>query len=234
MCSRFSQCENLKTIHKQCNVYECHIDEKPRYNIAPSHHAQIVLNDGAIKSLMLRWGLVPSWAVDEKIANHLINARAESLNEKPAFKNLLKKQRCLIPADGFYEWQKTGRYKQPLRFLMKDDSPFAFAGLWDKWTSPDGSTLYTFTIITTPPNNLIKPIHNRMPAIMPPEDYLKWLDPEISSIHLLKSILKPFPTEKMRYYKVSPMVNNPNYNSPDCIKPSNPPEQTELHLPNFN
>ncbi|MGC8829898.1 MAG: SOS response-associated peptidase [Verrucomicrobiia bacterium] len=217
MCGRFSQAGNFDIIRKECNVSQCLVDEKPRYNIAPSQPAQVIFNENQTKCIMMKWGLVPSWAQDASIGEKLINARAESLLEKPMFKNIFKRRRCLIPSDGFYEWTK-GRYKQPLRFLMKDDSPFAFGGLWDRWASPDGSVIETFAIITTTANDLVAPIHNRMPLIIRPEDYHLWLDDSVKDIKLLENLLKPFPPERMRRYKVSRMMNNPKFDSPECFK----------------
>jgi putative SOS response-associated peptidase YedK len=230
MCGRFSQSGDLEVIRKQCKVLECSVDDRPRYNIAPSQPAQVILNDGITKAAMLRWGLIPSWSKDEKIANRLINARAESLNEKPMFKTLFQKRRCLIPVDGFYEWKKAERFKQPMRILMKDNSPFALAGLWDRWIAPDGDTVDSFTIITTDANDLIKPIHNRMPVILAPEDYLIWLDPDISDTKILNRVLKPFPSDKMRLYAVSRIVNSPEIDSPECIKPVNSSDPSQLSL----
>lgn len=230
MCGRFSQSGDLEVIRKQCKVMECSVDDRPRYNIAPSQPAQVILNDGITKAAMLRWGLIPSWSKDEKIVNRLINARAESLNEKPMFKTLFQKRRCLIPVDGFYEWKKTERFKQPMRILMKDNSPFALAGLWDRWIAPDGDTVDSFTIITTDANDLIKPIHNRMPVILAPEDYLIWLDPDTSDTKILNRVMKPFPSDKMRLYAVSRIVNSPEIDSPECIKPVNPSDPSQLSL----
>ncbi|MGC8743382.1 MAG: SOS response-associated peptidase [Verrucomicrobiia bacterium] len=217
MCGRFSQAGNFDIIRKECNVSQCAIDAKPRYNIAPSQPAQVIFNQEGTKSIMMRWGLIPSWAKDESSGNKLINARAESLVEKPMFKNIFKRRRCLIPADSFYEWTK-GKYKQPLRFLMKNDEPFAFGGLWDRWASPDGSVIETFAIITTAANELIAPIHNRMPLIIKPQYYLLWLDDSVKDLKLLENLLKPFPAETMRFYKVSRLVNNPQIDTPDCFK----------------
>jgi putative SOS response-associated peptidase YedK len=230
MCGRFSQSGDLEVVRKQCKVVECSVDDRPRYNIAPSQPAQVIFNDGITKAAMLRWGLIPSWSEDETIGNRLINARAESLNEKPMFKNLFRKRRCLVPVDGFYEWQKTGRFKQPVRIIMKDGTPFALAGLWDKWVSPAGDTIDSFTIITTDANELIRPIHDRMPAIISPENYLLWLDPEVTDVKLLSQMLNPFSSEKMRFYPVSRIVNNPEIDTPECIKPLNPDDTPQLSL----
>ncbi len=214
MCGRFSQAGDFEKIRTDCKVTEYNISTEARYNIAPSQSAQVIFNESGSKCVMMKWGLVQSWVRCPEVGNRLINIRADSLKEKQ--KGLFKNHRCLIPVDGFYEWTK---YKQPLRFLMNDDSPFALAGLWDRWNSPDRSPLETFTVITTEANELIAPIHNRMPVIVSSKDYLLWLDTNVKDLSLLDFILKPFPTGKMRCYKVSRSVNNAQFDSPECFKP---------------
>jgi len=213
MCGRFSQAGDFEKIRQDCKVAESNIDITPRYNIAPSQPAQVIFNESGSKCVMMKWGLVPLWAKNPNVTNRLVNIRADSLKEKQ--KSLYKTHRCLIPVDGFYEWAKN---KQPFRLLMKDDSPFALAGLWSRWNSPDGSPLETFAIITTDANELIAPIHNRMPVIVDSKDYLLWLT-DVKNISLLDPILRPFQSEKMRCYKVSHRVNNPRFDCPDCLKP---------------
>jgi putative SOS response-associated peptidase YedK len=158
------------------------------------------------------------WAKDPAIGNTMINARAETLAEKPAFKQLLEKRRCLVLADGFYEWRKEGNGKVPMRFQLKSGEPFTFAGLWDSWRQPDGNLLRTYTIVTTEPNDVLSPIHNRMPVMLSNDDALKWLavDNEIVDVFTL---LKPYPPEKMEGYEVSILVNNPRNDLPECIRP---------------
>lgn len=219
MCGRFSQSGKFEQIRNQCGVVEAPADIKPRYNIAPAQPAQVIYNEERPQLKLMRWGLIPSWAKDPSIGNKLINARAESLWEKPAFRNAVKKRRCIIPADGFYEWMKKGSFKQPLRIIVNDGEPFAMAGLWEQWQNDLGETINTFTIITTYANPLIEKIHDRMPVILQPEAYRIWLDTTLSDESLLKDLLKPYPPEKMRFYPVSRLVNNPDYDSPQCIAP---------------
>ncbi|MCJ7700742.1 MAG: SOS response-associated peptidase, partial [Anaerolineales bacterium] len=152
----------------------------PRYNIAPTQGVAVVTNNGENKLDFFTWGLVPFWAKDPSIGNRMINARAETLAEKPSFRNAFKRRRCLILADGFYEWKKIpdNKTKIPTYIRLKDGKPFAFAGLWENWHSPDGSQILSTTIITTQPNDLVKPIHNRMPVILPEDSYQAWLTPD--------------------------------------------------------
>ena len=166
---------------------------------------------------MVRWGLIPNWAKDAKIGYSLINARADTVAEKPAFRSAFKRRRCLIPADGFYEWQATGtKVKQPYFIRMMDQEPFAFAGLWEEWT-PEGEEIQSCSIITTDPNELMKPIHNRMPAILSANDYTAWLDPE-ELPDTLKGLLHPYDLGQMEAYPVSTFVNRPINQGPKCIE----------------
>jgi putative SOS response-associated peptidase YedK len=163
-----------------------------------------------------RWGLVPFWSKELPGTTPVINARAESLDEKPMFRQPFKKRRCLVPADGFYEWARTGK-KQPYRFVMADESPFAMAGLWDEWTNVPGKSIMSFAIITTSPNKLMEPIHNRMPAILAEESFNEWLNSDNEKE--LFEMLKPFPESKMKVYKVSERVNSVKSEGPELIKP---------------
>ena len=191
----------------------------PRYNIAPSQQAPIIANlQGANRIELFQWGLVPWWAKDPSIGNRMINARAETLVDKPSFRDLLRNKRCLILADGFYEWRKEGRSKVPMWFKRNDSEPLLFAGLWDAWRKPDGRILKSYTVITTEPNQLLAPVHNRMPAILNDSDALEWLNGgEIS--HAL-SLLKPFPADLLDGYEVSNLVNSPQNDSAECILPA--------------
>jgi len=193
----------------------------PRYNIAPSQGIAVVTNNGENKLDFYTWGLVPVWAKDPKIGFRMINARSETLSEKPSFRNAYKRRRCLILADGFYEWQKVPeqKVKTPIYIRLKDGAPFAFAGLWENWYSPDGSQILSTTIITTEPNDLLKPIHNRMPVILPPETYDSWLTSGDINYTDLNPLLQPFDSENMDAYPVSMFVNSPKNDSPDCIYP---------------
>jgi putative SOS response-associated peptidase YedK len=195
----------------------------PRFNIAPEQTSPtipvIVRHQGRNECRFMHWGLIPHWADDPSIGNRMINARAETLTELPSFKLLVDRRRCIIPADGFYEWRKEDRRKVPMWVHLKTREPFAFAGLWDVWRKPDGKKVESFTIITTEPNELIQPIHNRMPVIMRPEDEEQWLDGSRIRFAKAKSLLKPYPDELMDAHDVSPVVNSAKYDSPDCIRP---------------
>jgi putative SOS response-associated peptidase YedK len=196
-------------------------DVQQRYNAAPSQELPVLLNeiseDDAKREIqLLRWGLIPHWAKDATIANKMINARAETLAEKPAYRDALKKHRCLVLADSFYEWQKTESGKVPMRIMMKSGEPFAFAGLWSNWKNPDGEWVRTFTIITGKPNDVVAPIHNRMPAILRPEDEATWLDNGAGETIWL-NMLQPYPSELMMAYPVSSRVNVPANDDPSLI-----------------
>jgi putative SOS response-associated peptidase YedK len=166
----------------------------------------------------MHWGLVPSWAKDTSIGNRMINARAETLTEKRTFKALLGRKRCLVLADGFYEWQKRERGKLPMRFVLRDQGPFAFAGLWDSWRKPDGNELQSFTIITTGANDLLRRVHERMPVILDRESEEVWLDLDLKDPAKLRPLLKAYPSRDMEAYCVSKLVNSPANDMPECIK----------------
>lgn len=194
---------------------------EPRYNIAPSQPVLAVREsvEGADREMtFLSWGLVPFWADDPKIGNRMINARSETAHEKPSFRAAFKYRRCIIPADGFYEWQKKNGAKQPMLIGLEDDRPFGLAGLWEHWER-DGSVIESCTILTTEPNELLKPIHNRMPVILHPEDYDEWLDRSVQKADPLRHLLRPFPAEKMKTVPVSTHVNNPRNEDPTCVTP---------------
>ena len=165
----------------------------------------------------MRWGLIPSWAKDMSIGNRAINARAETLAEKPMFRTALRRRRCLILADGFYEWVRAGKARQPMRILLTTGEPFAFAGLWETWTNPAGETIHSCTIVTTAPNDLTRPIHDRMPVILLPENESVWLNHSIEDASELNGLLTPYPASEMEAYPVSPMVNSPANDIPDII-----------------
>ena len=167
----------------------------------------------------LRWGLIPSWAKDPKIGYQCINAKAETVAEKPSFRSAFKKRRCLVVATGFYEWQVQGRTKQPMWIGLRSKRPFAFAGLWEHWKPAEEEPLETCTIITTEPNELMRPIHNRMPVILAPVSYDQWLDPTFQHIEPLKALLRPYLSEELTAYPVSTFVNNPRHDAPQCLEP---------------
>jgi len=192
---------------------------RPRYNIAPAQEVWVLVDDGTRRIETFRWGLVPSWAKDPKIGNKLINARAETLFEKPSFRAAVKQRRCLVLADGFYEWRKSDKGKIPLYIRLRSKRPFGFAGLWESWTSPDGEALKTCAIITTQANELMKPIHERMPVIVPQEQRDLWLNSKIQNETELASVLQPYPSEEMETYEVSRLVNSPANDQPECVQP---------------
>lgn len=190
------------------------------YNIAPTQQIAAVRDnqqDGR-ELAMLRWGLVPAWANDLAIGNRMINARAETVAEKPAFKRIFRRRRCLVLADGFYEWRRQGRQKQPFLIRFKDHRPFCFAGLWDRCAKVE-PPVETCTIVTTSANELMAPLHDRMPVIIGPDDYDLWLDPAVQEPERLQPLLRPFAGDALEAFAVSPQVNNPRHNSPECIAP---------------
>ena len=191
----------------------------PRYNIAPTQPIAVIANTDEYKLDFFTWGLLPFWAKDPSIGSRMINARAETLAEKPSFKNAYKRRRCLILADGFYEWKKEpgSKTKTPYYIRLKSGKAFAFAGLWENWHSPDSSQILSCTIITTQPNELLADIHNRMPVILPPGAYKQWLTPGESDTRDLAGLLKPYPASEMKAYPVSTLVNNPANEMPECI-----------------
>jgi putative SOS response-associated peptidase YedK len=194
----------------------------PRFNIAPTQPVLAIPNDGKHAADFFVWGLIPSWAKDPAIGNRLINARAETIAEKPSFRGGFKYKRCLILADGFYEWkaQPGTKTKTPYFIHMQDRRPFAFAGLWDIWTSPDGSEIKSCTIITTGPNSLMETIHNRMPVILNPRDYNQWLEPAPQAPEGLLPLIQSYPAEKMSAHPVSSLVNKPANDYADLIVPA--------------
>jgi len=219
VCGRFTLTTNLGAIAKRFGVARFLEEVGPRYNIAPTQTVIVVNDDGTRHLTEMQWGLIPSWAKDPAIGNRMINARAETVATKPAFRVALRKRRCLIPSDGFYEWQPIGQRKQPVYTLLKSREPFAFAGLWEGWTSPAGKEIKTCTIITTEANELLKPVHDRMPVILTKEAESLWLDPAIQDPDKLLPLLKPYPAEEMEAYPVSTKVNSPANEGPACIVP---------------
>lgn len=193
----------------------------PRYNIAPTQHVAAVIHDGTKNRIgLLRWGLVPAWAKDDSGGSKLINARAETLSGKVSFRALLHRRRCVIPADGFFEWQKMpDGTKQPMRIVLNDRKLFSFAGLYDIWSGPDGRRVATCTIVTTEPNRLMAGIHHRMPVILQRDDEALWLDRNDSDTNKLQSLLRPYPDDRMTAYAVSSVVGKSSEDSEACIRP---------------
>ncbi len=222
MCGRFTLHHTLEEIEERFAA-EAAGEAAPRYNIAPTQDILVVTQNGARHLEPYHWGLIPSWAKDPGIGNKMINARAETLAEKPSFRTALSRRRCLIPADGFYEWQAAPeglKTKTPMHIRLQDGELFAFAGLWDEWHTPDGSPLRSCTIITTSPNKVTAPVHDRMPVILRPEDEALWLDTTITQPTDLLPLLIPYPAEFMEAYAVSRQVNAPTVDNPECLAPA--------------
>ena len=220
MCGRFAQKSPAKKVAEKFKV-----EEVPplaeRFNVAPTQDVLTVREASAGReATFLKWGLVPHWAKDPAIGNKLINARAETVTEKPSYREAFTRRRCLIPLDGFYEWSRRGERKRPFYFRMRDGEPFAVAGLWERWEG-DGRSLETCTLLTTEANTLLAPYHERMPVILRPEDYDLWLDAEVRRVELLRPLLRPYTHGEMSAYAVSLLVNSPSNDDPRCVEPYN-------------
>jgi putative SOS response-associated peptidase YedK len=224
MCGRFTNSIPPKKIWERFGLKGKPSSILPRYNIAPTQEVPVIVSDENSKMIsleMYRWGLIPFWAKEAKIGNRMINTRAETVAEKPSYRRPFLKQRCLIPADGFYEWQKVqkGKNKLPFFISLKNKEPFAFAGLWDQWKDETGKPVFSFTILTTDSNDLLRSIHDRMPVILDPKNEPAWLDTEFRDSKTLKKMLTSYPSEKMQTYEVSSLVNIPTNDSPECTEP---------------
>ncbi|MEO1393784.1 MAG: SOS response-associated peptidase [Cyanobacteria bacterium J06634_5] len=222
MCGRFTQTQSGEAIAQAFDLSTVP-KTQPRYNIAPTQIIEAIAQPDKDREYRLfKWGLVPSWSKDPTIGNRMFNARAETVAEKPSFRAPFKRRRCLILADGFYEWRREGKQKQPYYIqVTQQDKPslFGFAGLWEKWEGSEGSYLETCTILTTEPNELMSPIHNRMPVIIHPDDYDLWLDSALQDGQHLQHLLRPYDAEEMQRYPVSKTVNNARNETPECIEP---------------
>lgn len=220
MCGRFTETAPFEKVKERFEIEHAEAEPPPRYNIAPGQDVGVVVPDNVRALRMMRWGLVPSWAKDEKIGYRMINARAETLTEKPSFRTAFKRRRCLIPADGFYEWEKSAgaSRKIPYRFILKNGEIFAFAGLWDTWRDAHHRPRHTFTIITTSANDLVRRVHERMPVILRREDEAAWLDPEEGDPRTLSGLLAAYPAKTMEAYEVSTRVNSAAHEGPECIQ----------------
>lgn len=227
MCGRYGfSVQNAKEVYKRFQVGNEVIDLHSRFNIAPGQMNPVIVRHSPNSMQYMFWSLIPHWAKDDMIARHTSNARAEGIENKPTFKKPIRFQRCLIPASGFYEWTKT-KPAIPYYFQMKDESLFAFAGLYDVWKDPkDGQEIYSYTIITTEPNGVVSPIHHRMPVILKKEDEDFWLDPDVIEPERLLPLLRPYPSDQMKVDRVSTAVNNPRLDSEELIKP----QEEELKL----
>jgi putative SOS response-associated peptidase YedK len=217
MCGRFTRTAEIDRIAEEFGIESIEAPLGPSYNIAPTQPVAAIVEDGSKRLVSMRWGLIPSWAKDESIGHKLINARAETIAEKPSFKTPFKRSRCLIVADGFYEWQKSGKEKVPFYIHLKSGKPFAFAGLFDVWDSPDQS-ITSCTIITTAANQLMEPLHQRMPVILSDKAADVWLAGDSKPAALLE-LLQPYDSGLMELYEVSKSVNSPRHNAPDCLQP---------------
>ena len=219
MCGRYTLESDMSFLQLRFKFVTSDLDYKPRYNIAPTQDVLTVTNDGDRHGQFMRWGLVPFWAKDLKIGYRMINAKSETLAERSAIRNAFKKRRCLVLADGFFEWRKDGKEKIPTYIFLKSREPFAFAGLWETWKSPEDEIIPSCTIVTTEPNPFMEPIHNRMPAILSEEAEALWLDPLTEDPTVLQQLLVPSPPELMDSYEVSTLVNTPKNQGKEIIEP---------------
>lgn len=221
MCGRYTLASSATSLTETFPEFEFPDELTPRYNITPSQPIAVVPNNGSGRVEFYRWGLIPSWAKDPKIGNRMINARSETLAEKPSFRNAYKRRRCLVLADGYYEWRKdNGGPKTPFYIRMESEKPFGFAGLWETW-KPSGETepVLSCSIITCPANAFTEPIHHRMPVILDQDAYDLWLEPDECPPTTLNHLLTPYAHEDMVAFPVSRLVNQPKNDSPECILP---------------
>ena len=220
MCGRYTLASYLGDLAERFEFEVPTFAYRPRYNIAPSQAVLAVTSSSDRQAKMMRWGLVPFWAKSLSVGYKMINARVETVDTSGAFKHAFRRRRCLVLADGFYEWKKDDGTKTPMRIVLKNREPFAFAGLWETWKSPDEEEVESCTIVTCPPNELMEPIHDRMPVILPEEAEDIWLDGSVDDTDQLKSLLVPYSAEGMEAYQVSTLVNSPKNNDPQCIQPA--------------
>jgi putative SOS response-associated peptidase YedK len=226
MCGRYRLSRRKELLAEYFDTNFDDLDWEPRYNIAPTQPVPVLRQDQSGKRWVsvVRWGLIPSWAIDRNIGARMINARAETANRKPSFREPLQKRRCLVPADGFYEWLRAGKMKQPYCFEVGDSEIFAFAGLWDSWRDPDGKTVETCTILTTTPNALLADVHDRMPVILPHELHAPWLDSRMQDGERAIELLKPFDPNLMRRHPVGTRVNQVANDGAECCAPVEVPK----------
>jgi putative SOS response-associated peptidase YedK len=225
MCGRYRLSRRKEILEEHFDCASGTEDWNPRYNIAPTQSVPVIRQNPKepVRDLSLfRWGLVPTWAKDPSIAARMINARSETASTKPAFSDALRFRRCLAPADGFYEWQKTGKVKQPYCFEINDGELFAFAGIWDRWNDASGEPLETFSILTTFPNSVTSSVHDRMPVIVSPDNYDCWLDPGMKDVAAVSELLRPYDARLMRRYPVSSRVNSAINDDEECSRPVEP------------
>lgn len=221
MCGRYRLSRRKQLVEEYFDV-SGEDDWSPRYNVAPTQPVPVIRQhpkEPRRDLSLMRWGLIPSWAKDASGAARMINARSETAHTLPAFRDAMKLRRCLIPADGFYEWQRQGKAKQPFCFEVNDGELFAFAGLWDRWIDPSGKWIKSCSILTTRPNSVTATVHDRMPVILRRDDYDLWLDPGLTNVNAAVELLKPFDAESMRAYPVSARINHVQNDDPECATP---------------
>jgi putative SOS response-associated peptidase YedK len=222
MCGRYRLSRRKQLVEEYFDSASDEPEWTPRYNIAPTQPVPVIRQNptqSRRELSLMRWGLIPSWSKDMSGAAMMINARSETAATKPAFRDPLTSRRCLIPADAFYEWQRSGKAKQPYCFEVNDGDLFAFAGLWDRWKDPSGQWIKSCSILTTTPNAVTSPVHVRMPVILDPDNYDLWLDPGMTNVGAVSEMLKPFDARKMRSYPVSPRVNHVANDDAECSTP---------------
>ena len=217
MCGRYTLITDMDILQARFLFESVDLGLDPSFNVAPTQQVLTVVNDGENHARFMRWGLIPSWAKDASIGSRMINARSETLAEKPSFRSAFKRRRCLVLADSFYEWKKTGSGKTPMRIMLRSGEPFAFAGLWESWNNADDERVLSCTIVTTNPNSFMGSIHNRMPVILSREAEAVWLDQSIEDTAMLGSLLVPYADEELEAYEAPSLVNSPANNSPELI-----------------
>ena len=232
MCGRYRLSRRKQVVDEYFGSDSGEEEWSPRYNVAPTQSVPVIRQNPKerVRELSLvRWGLIPSWAKEPSIAAGMINARSETASTKPAFRDALKFRRCLIPADGFYEWQRTGKAKQPYCFEVNEGELFAFAGIWDRWRDPDGKTVETCSILTTTPNAVTSAVHDRMPVILAPDSYDLWLDPGMLNVAAASELLKPYDARLMRCYPIGTRINRVANDDEACSRRAEPAlAQTQL------
>ena len=233
MCNRYRLTHSKQYLTERFQATSDEIEDRPRYNIAPTQQVLTVRKEQGKKVrhfTTMRWGLIPSWAKDMSIGNRTLNARSETVTTTPAFRGSILTKRCLIPADGFYEWRKMGSMKQPYCFEVGEAEVFALAGLWDRWTSPDAEIIESCTILTTTPNSLVADLHDRMPVIVAPDKYDLWLDPDVTDFQAIRDVLKPYDAELMRLYPVNRKLNNSTNDDAEAASPVTLDTPTQARL----
>lgn len=221
MCGRYTLTTPTEALRQAFGLVDLPVALRPRWNIAPSQHCLVITShEGVRRGELMRWGLVPSWAKDPAVGNRMINARAETVAEKPSFRAAFRRRRCLVPADGFYEWKVEGKKKVPSYVRERNGRPFAIAGLWECWKEPEGDELHSFTIVTTEPNATMAPIHDRMPAILTDDACRGWLGEVERSPDELRALLCPYSDDALETFEVSTRVNSPRNDDAQCIVPA--------------